>query len=341
MSNRFQNGYEEKAASALEEWQAERRLRKVNVTFLARNVSLQAMSPQVMRFAPSPTGFLHLGHVVSALFGQASAGEDGAFYVRIEDIDRVRCTQTNTDALIEDLRWLGLEGSAPMRKQSEHFPDYERVLETLRQRGLLYACTCTRREISAHATHKAPDGSWVYPGTCRHRRLQETLQETINHPVAWRLDMTRALEEIGGEPIWTEIGACAGPGRKKAQAAAFGDVVLGRREEGVSYHLCVTHDDALQKITCVSRGMDLYAATSVHRVLQELMGWPAPLYAHHALLLDATGRKLSKRDGVEGVRHLREAGWTAEQVRRHPLVEAALQKSFGFPEERSAFVTQA
>ncbi|KXV45753.1 glutamyl-tRNA synthetase [Gluconobacter albidus] len=273
--------------------------------------------PATTRFAPSPTGFLHLGHVVSGLYSRIMAGEGGRFLIRIEDIDTTRCTPELIAALREDLEWLGLSSDEPVRRQSRHFPEYQVVLKTLRERGLLYPCFCTRREIAEAATQTAPDGSLVYPGTCRHGPVH------VGREPVWRLDMARALDVLQGVPGWHEIWH----GRVAGKADAFGDIVLARRDTGVSYHLCVTHDDALEGVTTVTRGRDLYEATSVQRVLQDLMGWPEPTYAHHALILDAEGHKLSKRDGAEGVRVLRQAGWRARQVREHPLVRQALEAS--------------
>ncbi|MEN3166456.1 tRNA glutamyl-Q(34) synthetase GluQRS [Gluconobacter sp. OJB] len=274
--------------------------------------------PATTRFAPSPTGFLHLGHVVSGLYSRIMAGESGKFLIRIEDIDTMRCTPELTAALREDLDWLGLVSAVPTRQQSKHLPEYQAVLETLRERRLLYPCFCTRREIAEAATQTAPDGSVVYPGTCRHGAVHAGRE-----PV-WRLDIGRALEVLQDVPGWQELGH----GRIAGRADAFGDIVLARRDTGVSYHLCVTHDDALQGVTTVTRGRDLYEATSVQRVLQNLMGWAEPVYAHHALIIGPDGQKLSKRDGAEGVRVLRQEGWTARQVLDHPLVRQALEASF-------------
>jgi len=246
------------------------------------------------------------------------AGEGGKFLIRIEDIDTMRCTPELTAPLREDLDWLELSSDAPVRQQSRHLSEYHAVLETLRKRGLLYPCFCTRREIADAATQTAPDGSVVYPGTCRHGAVHAGRE-----PV-WRLDMGRALDVLQEVPGWQELGR----GRIAGQAGTFGDIVLARRDTGVSYHLCVTHDDALQGVTTVTRGRDLYEATSVQRVLQDLMGWPEPVYAHHALILGADGQKLSKRDGAEGVRVLRQEGWTVRQVLDHPLVRQALKESF-------------
>jgi len=262
------------------------------------------MTSHTTRFAPSPTGYLHLGHVVSAMHARAHAGVSGRFLIRIEDIDAQRCTPELSTAVLDDLAWLGFVSEGPIIKQSDHLPRYRALLDELRAKELIYSCGCTRAEIAAHSTQRAPDGSLVYPGTCRHRPVP------ADRVPVWRLDMARALDAIGGEPGWHEEVR----GRIVGDAAAFGDVVLGRRDNGVSYHLCVTQDDAMQGIDLVTRGMDLFETTAVHRVLQELLGYPEPAYAHHALLFGADGKKLSKRDGAEAVRNLRERGTMPEQV---------------------------
>ncbi|GAJ29000.1 tRNA glutamyl-Q(34) synthetase GluQRS [Acidomonas methanolica] len=270
------------------------------------------------RFAPSPTGYLHLGHVVSALHARDMAGRDG-FLLRIEDIDSRRCLPRYDAALIEDLDWLGLRPEAPPRRQSEHLPAYRAVLAGLRERGLVYPCTCTRQEIAAASPGIAPDGGLLYPGTCRNRSLR-----TRDTP-AWRLDMARALDVIGGEPGWTEIRPDGSTHRVERRAADFGDVVLGRKESGVSYHLCVAHDDAIQNIDIVTRGRDLFDVTAVHRVLQALLGYRAPLYAHHPLLIGVDGKKLSKSEGAASVRDARARGESAASVldRARAALEAA------------------
>lgn len=272
------------------------------------------MAGLLTRFAPSPTGYLHLGHVISALHARDHAGPDG-YRVRIEDIDPVRCLPLYTQALLDDLAWLGLLPPAPIRRQSEHFPSYHLVLTRLKERRLLYPCGCTRQEVADASHGYAPDGSRIYPGTCRNHGPPE------GRPLVWRLDMGRALAEIGGEPGWVETGK----GWISSEAAAFGDVVLARRDTGVSYHLCVTHDDALESVDLVTRGMDLFPVTSVHRVLQLLLGYPEPVYAHHPLILGADGRKLSKRTGAEAIRGLRLQGLSAREVRA--LACRALEES--------------
>ncbi|MDL2169962.1 MULTISPECIES: tRNA glutamyl-Q(34) synthetase GluQRS [Asaia] len=257
------------------------------------------------RFAPSPTGFLHLGHVASACHARDMAGHDGTFLIRIEDIDPQRCLPAFTQALLDDLLWLGFESAEPVICQSAHLPYYRSMLDRLREQGLVYACTCSRAEMQVGAAGIAPDGSAVYGGHCRGRHGQIVPDQ----PHVWRLDMNAALKRLGCIPSWQEGAQCI-----EGRAQDFGDVVLGRRDNGVSYHLCVTCDDARQGITCVTRGADLYEATSVHRVLQELLGFVAPLYAHHRLICDETGRKLSKRDGAESLRALREKGMNAAAI---------------------------
>lgn len=256
--------------------------------------------PTTTRFAPSPTGRLHLGHVHAALFA-ATRGE--RFLLRLEDIDPSRCRPEYAAAIADDLSWLGLRWDGPVRVQSEHLPEYAAVLAELRDQGMVYPCYCTRADIaaSAAASH-TPDGGVRYPGTCRGRPFEA-------RPHALRLNVARAVAVAG--PL-----TCADGGvRRACDPAAFGDVVLGRRDAPCSYHLCVTHDDAAQGVTLVTRGDDLRAATDVHRLLQALMGWPEPEYAHHTLLTDARGRRLSKRDGAPTIASLRGAGLTPAEIR--------------------------
>ena len=272
----------------------------------------------VTRFAPSPTGLLHLGHAHAALFAWRHArAAGGRFLLRIEDIDPGRCRPELAATIEQDLAWLGLEWDGPVRSQSRHLPAYRAALDGLRTRGLLYPCFCTRADIareiarSASAPH-GPDGGPVYPGTCR--RLPEAERDRLlaaGAPHALRLDMAAALEAVPSPLSFDE----AGEGRVECQPARSGDVVLGRRDAPSSYHLCVTHDDALQGVTLVTRGRDLRDATGLHRLLQALMGWPEPRYAHHALLTSADGRRLAKRDRAAALRDLRAAGRTPGEVR--------------------------
>lgn len=271
--------------------------------------------PPVTRFAPSPTGFLHVGHAYAALFAAGAAGPDGAFLVRIEDIDSTRCRPAFEAAIFEDLAWLGLASPHPARRQSEHFADYRGALDRLDAKGLLYPCFCTRadiqREIAAAATAPhGPDGP-VYPGTCRRlSRDEQQARKATGTPYALRLRMDLACTSAG--PLSWHDG---GHGEITAAPEKFGDLVLGRKETPASYHLACTLDDALQGVTLVTRGEDLFEATHVHRLLQALLDLPAPRYRHHRLLADASGRKFSKRDQAPTLRALRESGKTAEDVR--------------------------
>jgi glutamyl-Q tRNA(Asp) synthetase len=273
----------------------------------------------VTRFAPSPTGYLHLGHACSALIAWRRAREAGGrFLLRIEDIDPTRCRPEFARAIEEDLAWLGLDWDGEVRVQSAHLPEYRAVLDGLTARGLLYLCFCTRADIqreiadSVAAPH-APDGSVVYPGTCRHLSDAERARRLhAGERYAHRLDMARALACVAGPLTFDE----AGEGVITCRPERFGDVVLARKDAPASYHLCVTHDDATQGVTLVTRGEDLKPAADLHRLLQALMGWPAPHYAHHRLLTDAVGRRLAKRDQALTLRALRDRNVTPEQVWR-------------------------
>ena len=265
----------------------------------------------VTRFAPSPTGYLHLGHAFSALTAWRRARQAGGrFLLRLEDIDVARCRPEFAEAVLEDLAWLGIDWDGEVRVQSRHLSEYRAVLDTLRARGLLYPCFCTRADIqqSAAAPH-APDGTAVYPGTCRGLSTDERQARiAAGEPYALRLDMARALVT----PLTFEE---EGEGAIVCRPEQFGDVVLARKDAPGSYHLCVTHDDAVQGVTLVTRGQDLKPVTALHRLLQELLGWPAPIYAHHALLTDAAGRRLAKRDKAVTLRELRAAGHAPADVR--------------------------
>lgn len=268
----------------------------------------------VTRFAPSPTGYLHLGHAHAALFAARTA-TGGRFLLRVEDIDSTRCRREFEAALYEDLAWLGLRWETPVRRQSEHMEDYARALDALRGMELLYPCFCTRKDIVAEIARAGvaphgPDGPH-YPGTCRTLPAAERTQRmAAGGPFALRLDMARAVGRVG--PLaWRDRGA----GIVAAAPARFGDVVLARKEIPTSYHLAVTIDDALQGVTLVTRGEDLFAATHVHRLLQALLGLPTPEYHHHRLLADDSGRRLAKRDRAATLRGLREAGRSPAEVR--------------------------
>jgi len=279
-------------------------------------------SDTVTRCAPSPTGYLHLGHAYAAGIGWLRAQQAGGrFLLRIEDIDVTRCRPEFTQAIFDDLHWLGLSWEEPVRQQSQHFADYAKSLDSLQQRGLLYPCFCTRKQIQAeiNAAGHAPHGfeGAVYPGTCRHLSAAEREQRiAAGEAYALRLDMAAACQHVDGRwPLhWQDEQAGPQAVTPDLLIQGFGDVVLARKETPASYHLCVTHDDALQGITLVTRGSDLFAATHLHRLLQALFGWPVPAYAHHPLLLDETGERLAKRKNAPSLRDLRAAGVTPAAV---------------------------
>ena len=281
-------------------------------------MSLAATRATVTRFAPSPTGYLHLGHVRSALEGwRAARREQGSFLLRIEDIDRTRCREHYAAAILEDLAWLGLDWDRPVRRQSEHFDDYRRALDRLAALGVLYPCFCTRREIQAEIARSggAPhgEGGPPYPGTCRRLSLAEaTARQNAGLDYALRLDIGRVLA-LAGPLHWIEEGGNA-PGPRQGAPTPLGDVVLARKDIPASYHLAVTIDDAIQGVTLVTRGEDLASATHIQRALQALLGLPAPRYRHHPLLTDPTGRRLSKRDGALTIREMRQKGMNAGHI---------------------------
>ncbi len=268
----------------------------------------------VTRFAPSPTGLLHLGHAYAALFAWQAARETGGrFLLRIEDIDLGRARREYEDAIFQDLAWLGLDWETPVRRQSAHFDDYRAALERLDALGVLYPCFCSRAEIRAEieradsAPH-GPDGP-LYPGTCRTLTPAERTAR-MGEPHALRLDVARATE-IAGPLIWRDLDR----GTFEATPAIHGDAVLARKDVPTSYHLAVTVDDALQGVTLVTRGEDLLPATHLHRLLQALLDLPVPDWRHHRLLTDESGRRFAKRDRALTLRALCEAGKTPEEVR--------------------------
>lgn len=283
----------------------------------------------VTRFAPSPTGYLHLGHVYSALQGWwAAQREKGLFLLRIEDIDRVRCRDEYAAAILQDLAWLGLGWDGQVRRQSEHFDDYRCALDRLTSIGVLYPCFCTRRQIQAEIARAggAPhgDGGVPYPGTCRtlaDGEIQSRKSAGLDY--ALRLDAARALA-LTGPLHWIEEDG-SGVRLRPADPVSLGDVVLARKDIPVSYHLAVTLDDAIQGVTLVTRGEDLASATHVHRLLQALLGLPTPRYRHHPLLPDVTGRRLSKRDGAPTIRAMRQQGMSADDI--IALAEAAARSA--------------
>jgi glutamyl-Q tRNA(Asp) synthetase len=285
------------------------------------------MPPPVFRFAPSPNGHLHLGHAYSALLNFDCARQAGGrFLLRIEDIDPTRCKPEFEAAIYQDLDWLGIAWEEPVRRQSRHLDDYRGTIEKLSALGLLYPGFESRAEIAKLVEQREvdarwprdPDGAPLYPGAAkllsddeRARRLQS------GAPFALRLDMAAACASAG-DLTWDERGE--GPegetGAVVARPEAWGDVILARRETPTSYHLSVAIDDALQGVTEVVRGQDLFWSTSVHRLLQALLGLPRPAYRHHRLMLDSAGHKLSKSTAATGLRELRAGGATAADIRR-------------------------
>ncbi len=280
----------------------------------------------VLRFAPSPNGLLHLGHALSALLNADMAKAlGGRLLLRMEDIDVTRCTPEFEQAICEDLAWLGLGWERPVRRQSEHFDDYRRALNTLIARGIAYPAFLTRGEVKARVARaeadgrswpRDPDGAPHYPPDERDlpdSERRSRIDGGDRH--AWRLDMGRAMAECMEVLSWTETGD-GETGEIAADPAAWGDVVLWRSDAPSSYHLSVTVDDAGQGITHVVRGLDLFHATSVHRLLQRLLDLPAPVYHHHRLILGADSRKLSKSEGDTGLSVLRRQGLTSADIRR-------------------------
>lgn len=278
----------------------------------------------VLRFAPSPTGRLHLGHALSAFINQEMARRlSGRLLIRIEDIDATRCRPEYEQAILDDLEWLGICSDGPVLRQSEHFPVYRAAAARLSELGLLYPCFATRQEIQAAAIPGKvdPDGAPIYPGLYRGLSERETKQRIARgEPFAMRLDMARAIEAVAGitgraNLAYTELDDDLVPRRVTADPACWGDVVIERKEAASSYHLAVVVDDARQGITHVVRGADLRAATDIHRLLQVLLGFREPVYRHHRLILDATGRKLAKRDGAQSLSELRRQGMTPGDIR--------------------------
>jgi glutamyl-Q tRNA(Asp) synthetase len=279
------------------------------------------MQETVTRFAPSPTGRLHLGHAFSALFAEARAREAGGrFLLRIEDIDRARCRPEFTRGILEDLAWLGLGWDGPVRRQSEQMEAYQEALGVLHAMGLLYPCFCSRADIlreigeAGRAPH-GPEGP-LYPGTCK--ALSEwdvEARRNAGEAFALRLDMAKALAEASGPLIWHDRVR----GKIVARPQAWGDIVLARKDMPTSYHLSVVLDDALQGVTLVTRGADLIAATDIHRLLQNLLGLPAPDYWHHALIADQSGARLAKRDKAMSLAAFRDRGHTPGEVREMAL----------------------
>ncbi|MBV2144678.1 tRNA glutamyl-Q(34) synthetase GluQRS [Falsochrobactrum sp. TDYN1] len=286
------------------------------------------MTKPVFRFAPSPNGRLHLGHAYSALLNaKMASGSAGRFLLRMEDIDTERCTPELEQGIYDDLRWLGLAWEEPVRRQSEHFSEYRNALTRLADKGLVYPAFLSRAQIhslinDSHAKGTPwptdPDGTPLYPQGERNLTEQQQLEHmATGMPYAWRLDMEKALAAAGVPLFWRESGA--GPqgetGSIAADPARWGDVVIARKDTPTSYHLSVVVDDALQGVTHIVRGRDLFHATSVHRLLQKLLDLPEPLYHHHDLILAENGFKLSKSRKDTALESLREQGWTPDDIR--------------------------
>jgi glutamyl-Q tRNA(Asp) synthetase len=268
--------------------------------------------PLVTRFAPSPTGYLHRGHAYSALTAfSAAQAASGRFLLRIEDIDATRCRPEYETALLDDLAWLGLTWETPVRRQSDHLSDYDAALQRLRDAHLAYRCFKTRKEI-AEAAQSAPHGlPQPYTGTPL-PPAEEADRLAAGQPFAWRLSLAAAERHLGG----FDLTFVEGDETRPADPTAAGDIVLARKDVGVAYHLAVVVDDALQGVSQVIRGQDLYEATPVQRLLQTLLNLPAPTYRHHPLLVGPDGKRYAKRDHAQTLREIRQSGVTAGQLRR-------------------------
>ncbi len=276
----------------------------------------------VFRFAPSPNGYLHLGHALSALMNSDLArAAGGRLLLRIEDIDIARCRPEYEAGIYEDLTWLGITWEEPVRRQAEHLDAYAAALDRLRRAGLIYPSFESRGEILRLVAEREargpwprdPDGTPLYPGSARDLPADERVRRMALAPYAWRLD-TSAAAARAGPLFWRETGG--GEGEVRATPQVWGDVVLARKDTPTSYHLAVVVDDALQGVTHVVRGQDLFAATSIHRLLQAVLDLPVPVYHHHRLVLDEDGRKLSKSTDATSLRSLRDRGVTPADIRR-------------------------
>jgi glutamyl-Q tRNA(Asp) synthetase len=277
------------------------------------------------RFAPSPTGLLHVGHALAAITAfEAARDAGGRFLLRIEDIDVTRARDAFERAIYQDLGWLGLTWEKPVRRQSEHFADYKTALEKLEAKGVLYPCFCTRKDIADEIAHAieaphlmafGPEGP-LYHGTCRAISRETRVLRMANEPYALRLDVAKAQAQVGALHFEEQgRGPSGETGVQSAKPELLGDVVLARKEMPTSYHLAVVVDDALQGVTLVTRGEDLFAATHIQRLLQALLEFPVPSYRHHQLMLNETGKKFSKRDGSVTLQHMRAMGVTPQEIR--------------------------
>ena len=269
----------------------------------------------VTRFAPSPSGPLHVGHLLAALQARRLAdAHGGRCLLRVEDIDTRAQHPEYLELMYEDLNWLGLIFDGEVMGQTRRFDVYGKVLENLRRMGLLYPCFCTRSEIKAQLAEmgRAPHATlgYLYPGTCS-RLPDDVVQERLaaGVPHSWRLNMRR-VQDLVGCPVWHDMHR----GTQRCVPTEYGDVVLARKDFPASYHLCVVVDDAAQGVTHVTRGADLFESTHIHRALQAVLGLPVPQYCHHSLLRDNSGKRLAKRDGARSIASLRESGYSPQQV---------------------------
>ena len=284
------------------------------------------MSSPVFRVAPSPNGRLHLGHAYSAIITADWAERiNGRFLLRIEDIDRARCKPEFTEAIFEDLAWLGLSWERPVMVQSERMAIYAEAATDLRSRHLIYPCFCSRTEVAEHAAGVDPDGAPIYGATCRHLTDKESEARIASGEVAqWRLHTEYAADRLG-VMTYSVAGPTPAdrPQLRYADPRRWGDAVIVRKDTPTSYHLSVVVDDAAQGITHVTRGRDMEAATDLHILLQRLLGLPSPIYSFHRLVLDDEGRKLAKSKGSRSLAELRAEGWTPDDVRRTVGLPAA------------------
>jgi glutamyl-Q tRNA(Asp) synthetase len=280
----------------------------------------------VTRFAPSPSGRLHLGHAYSAAIGHSRARESGGkFRLRIEDLDQTRCKSEFVDGIFEDLRWLGLDWDEPVLVQSQRTAAYEAALEQLRSRGLVFACFCTRADLAQSLTAPHGDAATSYPGTCR--ALPDDPDRRATTPHCWRLNSTKALE-LAGLPSWIEA-----DGRSfTAKASDIGDAILARKDAPASYHLSCVVDDAESGVTIVVRGADLRASTPVQRLLQQLLGLAEPTYLHHPLVTHEDGRRLAKRDLAPTLAAIRDSGIDGREL-VSDLLAGKLPLGFAFRDE--------
>lgn len=275
-------------------------------------------SQTVERFAPSPTGLLHLGHAYSAALGWMSARRSGGeFLLRMEDLDAGRCRPEYYQAIEEDLRWLGLDWDRTILRQSDRTQAYDDALSDLEALGLVFRCICTRKDLQSavSAPHAGEDGTIVYPGTCLGRDIDP------DEPHAVRLNMCRAIEHVGDRIAELTYDSLRADGERCAEAVSsesllkhHGDVVLRRKDGVAAYHLAVVVDDAFQGVTDVTRGADLFEVTGLHRLLQDLLGLPTPRYFHHRLILDENGKRLAKRDDARSIRQYRNTGHSPAEV---------------------------